>query len=96
MSHTLLLLQQLFGNKFLLDIKDLSKILGISEITIRNRLAERRFEIPTFLEGSRRFARLDDVAEYIDRISSKEPPKRRGPKTKAEKIAAAKAEVSHA
>lgn len=93
MSVTLELILNRFDGKLMLNVEDLSKITGLSQITIRNQLSLGTFPIPTYLDGSRRFARADDVAKHIDRVSH--PVKRRGPRTKAEKIAAAKAEASH-
>lgn len=89
MSVTLEILLARYSNKMLLSVEDMSNILGISQITIRNQLCEERFPIPTFKQGSRRVAHVHDVADYIDSLKS--PPKRRGPKTKAERIAAAQA-----
>lgn len=87
MSVTLEILLARYGNKLLMTVEDMSNILGVSQITIRNQLCEERFPIPTFKQGSRRVAHVHDVADYID--SLKAPQKRRGPKTKAERIAAA-------
>lgn len=95
-SQTLQILLFRFNGKFNLAVSDLANLLGYDEQYCRNLISENKFQIHTFLQGGKRVARIDDVADYLDRISSKEPPKRRGPKTKAEKIAAAKVEVSHA
>lgn len=95
-SQTLQILLFRFNGKFNLPVSDLASLLGYDEQYCRNLISENRFQIHTFLQGGKRVARIDDVADYLDRISSKEPPKRRGPKTKAQKIAEAKAEVSYA
>lgn len=95
-SQTLQILLFRFNGKFNLPVSDLATLLGYDEQYCRNLISDNKFAIHTFLQGGKRVARIDDVANYLDRISSKEPPKRRGPKTKAEKIAAAKVEASHA
>ena len=94
-SQTLQILLFRFNGKFNLPVGDLAIVLGYDEQYCRNLISENRFFVHTFMQGGKRVARIDDVAAYIDRISSKEPAKRRGPRTKAEKIAAAKAEASH-
>lgn len=91
---TLDLLLHRFNGKITLNVSDIAQILGYCENHCRNLISQNKFPIPTFLMGSRRVARVDAVASYLDNVSA--PVKRRGPRTKAEKIAAAKAEASHA
>ena len=91
---TLDILLSRYNGKITLNVADLAQILGYHENHCRNLISQGKFPIPTFLMGSRRVARVDAVATYIDNVS--EPPKRRGPKTKAQKIAEAQnAQASH-
>lgn len=41
--------------------------IGVKLQTGRNALAAKKFPVPTYLEGSRRFAHIRHVAEYLDR-----------------------------
>ncbi len=88
MSDTLEVLRSRYGNKMLLSIEDISEILGLTQVTIRNQLSEKRCPIPVYKDGHRRVARVIDVAKHIDSLPLA-TKSRRGPKTKAEKIAAA-------
>lgn len=91
---TLDILLHRYNGKITLNVSDIAQILGYCENHCRNLISQDKFPIQTFLMGSRRVARVDAVAAYIDNVSAS--PKRRGPKTKAQKIAEAKAEVRHA
>lgn len=94
LPKTIEILLNRFDNKVMLSVEDISRVTGWSQQTIRNRITNKTFPIPTSSDGRRRFATINDVAIYIDRISA--PKKRRGPRTAAEKIAAAKQEANHA
>jgi hypothetical protein len=95
MSNTLQILLFKFHGKFNLSVKDLAETLGLHENHIRNEISEGNFGLHTFKQGGKRVARIDDLADYIDKISLRDSAKRRGPRTAAEKIAAAKAEMAN-
>lgn len=96
-SNTLQILLFKYNGRINLSVSDISQSLGLNEQHCRNQISQGIFPVHTYLMGGKRVGRVDDVAEYIDRISSREPAKRRGPRTKAEKIAAAqKEQASHA
>lgn len=47
----------------------LARLLLLSEGTIRNQISAGTFPIPTYLEGGRRFASYDAIADYLDEVS---------------------------
>ncbi|WP_244104329.1 MULTISPECIES: helix-turn-helix domain-containing protein [Burkholderia] len=52
-----------------MNLSQLAQLLQMSEGTIRNQISAETFPIPTYKEGSGRFAAYDAVAEYLDRMS---------------------------
>jgi hypothetical protein len=50
-----------------LTLHQLAEALGREESTIRNQLSAETFEIPTYMDGGKRWADVRDVAEYFDR-----------------------------
>ncbi|RLK45977.1 hypothetical protein [Cupriavidus plantarum] len=53
-----------------LSIAQLSALLDITEGTIRNQVSAGAFPIKTYVEGGRRFASYQAVAEYLDRMDA--------------------------
>ena len=49
-----------------LSMEELAQELGTTVQVIRNRQTEGDFPIPTYLDGSRRFAAYEAVAQYFD------------------------------
>jgi len=49
------------------DLEQLATILDTTAPNIRRRMSEHTFEIPTYLDGGRRWADVRDVADYLDR-----------------------------
>ena len=49
-----------------LSIEQLASVLGISKGTVYNQLSADTFPVPTYLEGTKRWADYRDVAEYLD------------------------------
>lgn len=49
-----------------LNIAQLSRLLDVTEGTIRNQISASTFPIKTYVEGGRRFASYQAVAEYFD------------------------------
>lgn len=48
------------------DLEKLAKILDTTPPNLRRRISEQTFEIPTYLDGGRRWADIRDVADYLD------------------------------
>lgn len=95
MSRNLEILLYQFRGQINLTIEQTANVLGYDENYIRNLISQGRFPIKTFKtgegRGARRMVNIADLADHLDRLQSQEPKRRRGPKTKAERIAAAQA-----
>lgn len=50
-----------------LDIAELAEVLKMSEGTLKNRLSAGTCPVPTYREGGKRVANVQDVATYLDR-----------------------------
>lgn len=77
---------------FLISIRQLSTILGVSEQSIRNQLLTDTFPIPSTKRGRLRRFRLQDVAAFLDQPSGHDVFRvasvpRRGRPTKVEQAA---------
>lgn len=76
-----------------LTIEQVGEITSEHSQTIRNRLSEGKYHIPSFKVGSKRLFKLIDVAEFIERQSAADPSHpgnkhpRRGRPTKVEQMA---------
>lgn len=53
-----------------LSIIQLARLLTLTEGTIRNQISAAAFPIKTYVEGGRRFASYQAVAEYLDRMDA--------------------------
>lgn len=80
------LLTAQFPKKLRLNTADLARVLCFHPYSIRNRIAKGIFPIPTYVDGTKRFADLRDVAAYLDGLRNK---RKAGRPTKASKIEAA-------
>jgi predicted DNA-binding transcriptional regulator AlpA len=49
-----------------LTIEQLADAMQIAKSTIYNQVAKGTFPIPTYVEGGKRYAAYQDVAEYLD------------------------------
>ena len=49
-----------------LDLEALSKELDTTPANLRRRISLENFEIPTYMDGGRRWADVRDVAAYLD------------------------------
>lgn len=49
-----------------LTIDDMAKVLHLASSTIYNQIAKKTFQIPTYVDGAKRFADFRDVATYLD------------------------------
>jgi len=49
------------------DLERLAVILDTTPPNIRRKISEDSFEIPTYVDGNKRWADIRDVAEYLDR-----------------------------
>jgi len=65
--------EQIVFNKYgtTLNIDDLSQVVKVSAATIRNKISNETFLIPTYTAGRKRLADFRDVAKFID---SHRPP----------------------
>jgi hypothetical protein len=52
-----------------LNMAQLSRLLVMSEGTIRNQISAETFPVPTYKEGGARYAAYDAVADYLDEMS---------------------------
>lgn len=50
-----------------LDLEALAKVLDTTAPNLRRRISADDFEIPTYLDGGKRWADVRDVAEYLDK-----------------------------
>lgn len=48
------------------DLEALAKILDTTPANLRRRISEQTLEIPTYVDGGKRWADVRDVAEYLD------------------------------
>lgn len=48
------------------DLEKLAEILDTTPANLRRKISERTMEIPTYLDGGKRWADVRDVAEYLD------------------------------
>lgn len=89
LNTTIEILLARFDGQILIPFVAAAKCVGIPEQTARNKLAKGEFPIPTALNGSRRFIHISDLAQYADTLRglSTEKKTRRGPRTKASKMA---------
>jgi hypothetical protein len=56
---------------FRLTMEQLAEVLGCSKSFIMHQVSDGTFEIPTYIEGNKRFAAYQAVAEYLDRMNEK-------------------------
>jgi hypothetical protein len=95
MSRNLEILLFQFRGQINLSIEQVAQSIGYDCNYCRNLISQNNFPIKTFKigesRGSRRMVNVADLADYLDKVSNSEPAKRRGPKTKAQKIAEAAA-----
>lgn len=56
----------------LLGVRQLAKISGLEEGTVRNQISDQTFPIPTSKRGKDRVAHYADVADYIDSFKPNE------------------------
>lgn len=48
------------------DLEKLAEILDTTPSNLRRKISERTMEIPTYVDGGKRWADVRDVAEYLD------------------------------
>lgn len=93
MSRNLEILLFQFRGQVNLTIEQTATVLGYDEGYCRNLISQGKFPLKTFKNGegrgARRMVNIGVLADHLDRLENQEPQKRRGPRTKAEKIAAA-------
>ncbi len=62
---TQMVLIEKFGLR--VDLERLAKILDTTPPNLRRKISEGTFGIPTYVDGTKRWADVRDVAEYLDR-----------------------------
>lgn len=51
-----------------LDVEQLADVLSMAPGTIHNQVSLGTFQVPTYVDGKKRFADHRDVAAYLDRV----------------------------
>lgn len=88
LNSTITILLARFNGQVLIPFAAASECVGIREQTARNLLVKGEFPIPTILLGGRRFVHIQDLADYVESLRQSQHKKtRRGPRTKASKMA---------
>lgn len=88
MSPSLAYLETLFPRQAALPILAVGETIGMPAQTVRNRISDGTFPIPSFKQGARRMCLKAEVAAYLDRITAQQHKPKRGARTKAERIRA--------
>jgi hypothetical protein len=65
---TLEILLSRYNGHIFVPFARVGEAIGMSTQTARNRLSNGTFPIKTFLQGSRRFVHISDLASYIDSV----------------------------
>jgi len=82
-------LKEMFPGQVQLPLLAAGKACGLARQTVKNRCSEGTFPIRVSGEGARRFCHILDVAAYLDEKRGAPQQKRRGPRTKKERLEAA-------
>ena len=64
-----------------LDTKALAKVLNLAEGTVRNKISDGSFPVPTYLDNGTRYADFRDVAQHLEHcraLASSQRPDRPG------------------
>lgn len=77
------LIQMRYPNRLRLTLSEACQLLGISAATARNKMCKGNFGVKTRKDKGRNYVHVTDLAEYLDT-----PEKKRGARTKAERIEA--------
>lgn len=51
-----------------LDMAALARVLGVAKGSLTNRIYRGELDLPTYMDGGKRFADVRDVADYLDRM----------------------------
>lgn len=81
-------LETIFPRQAALPILRVAEAIGMPSQTMRNKLLDDTFPIPSFRQGKRRLCLKIEVAAYLDRVATTPPKPKRGARTKAERIQA--------
>ena len=88
MLPSLAYLETVFPRQAALPILAVGEVIGMPAQTIRNRVSDGTFPIPSFKQGARRMCLKAEVAAYLDRIAGVQPKPKRDARTKAERVRA--------
>lgn len=90
-SDTLLLLKELFPKQAMVSAVEAGMAISLARQTVRNKLCDGTFPIPTYLIGGKRLCKVTEIADFIDRIGQR-PGRPRGATKAATVIARMEAE----
>ncbi len=76
-SDTLLLLKELFPKQAMVSAVEAGMAISLARQTVRNKLCDGTFPIPTYLVGGKRLCKIVEVADYIDHVGQR-PGRPRG------------------
>lgn len=71
-------------------------VLGQTRQTTNNQLYQKRFKLPVTILGGKRMVLIEDIQKFIEQAKNQTVKKRRGSRTKAERLAAAAEQVGGA
>lgn len=78
-NNTLEILRANYPGQVLINFKKSSFALGISTDTLRSGICRKTIPLKTIKQGKRRLVHINDLAVYIDELSSRtQAPKKRG------------------
>ena len=82
---TLSLVKELFPKQAMVSAIEAGQAIALARQTVRNKLSDGSFPIPTYLIGGKRLCKVTEIADFIDRVGQR-PGRPRGT-TKAAVIA---------
>ncbi len=65
-NSTIELLKEHYGPAVFLNLKQVSKVIGLAEQTIRNLISQGRLTLPTRKVGGKRVVHVLELAQWID------------------------------
>lgn len=74
---TLALIKEIFPKRAMVSAVEAGETIALARQTVRNKLCDGTFPIPTYLIGGKRLCKIVEIADYIDRIGQR-PGRPRG------------------
>lgn len=83
------LIQLRFPNRLRLTLSEACQLLAIEPATARNQICKKSFPVPIVKDRGRSYLHVLELAKFLDGLhaSQNSEKKRRGPRTKSERIA---------